>query len=45
MDGKIMNYYERLRNYEIEKRMLMDQNLTPKEFEKKIRELTRKWRI
>ena len=40
-----MHYYERLRHYEQEKRELQNQGLTEKEYQKRIKELTKKWRI
>lgn len=40
-----MTYSERLRMYEAEKRAIQSQILTSKEYEKKIREIAKKWNI
>ena len=41
----ILSYQTRLRNYEAEKRELMEQGLTPKEYERRLREVIAKWKI
>lgn len=39
------NYYERLRNYEAEKRLLTEKSLTPKQYQAAVKKLAEKWRI
>lgn len=42
---KKMNYEERLRKYEEEKRLLQNKNLNYLEYQKEIQKLADKWRI
>ena len=39
------NYFDRLRNYEAEKRLLTEKNLTPKQYQQAVKRLAEKWRI
>lgn len=41
----ILSYQTRLRCYEAEKRELLEQAVTPREYERRIQEIARKWRI
>lgn len=40
-----LSYQTRLKCYEAEKRELMEQAVTPQEYERRIQEIARKWRI
>lgn len=42
---KTMSYQTRLRNYETEKRELMEKPMTAREYEQRIAEIARKWRV
>ena len=39
------NYFDRLRNYEAEKRLLTEKNLTPKQYQAAVKKLAEKWRV
>lgn len=41
----ILSYQTRLRNYEAEKRELMEKAMTAREYEQRIAEIARKWRV
>ena len=41
----LMSYQTRLRNYEAEKRELMEKAMTAREYEQRIAEIARKWRV
>ena len=41
----ILSYQTRLKCYEAEKRELLAQAVTPQEYERRIQEIARKWRI
>ena len=43
--SQTMSYQTRLRNYETEKRELLERAVTPREYERRIQEIARKWRI
>ena len=40
-----MTYQDRLHRYEQEKRKLQELNLSAREYEKRIREIARRWRV
>ena len=40
-----LSYQTRLRNYEMEKRELMEKAMTSREYEQRIAEIARKWRV
>ena len=40
-----LSYQTRLRNYEMEKRELMEKPMTAREYEHRISEIARKWRV
>lgn len=44
-NSQTMSYKTRLRNYEAEKRELMEQGVTPREYERKIVKIAEKWRV
>lgn len=41
----LLSYQTRLRNYEMEKRELMEKPMTAREYEQRIAEIARKWRV
>ena len=41
----LLSYQTRLRNYEAEKRELMEKAMTAREYEQRIAEIARKWRV
>lgn len=41
----LLSYQTRLRNYEAEKRELMEKSMTAREYEQRIAEIARKWRV
>lgn len=41
----LLSYQTRLRNYEMEKRELMEKAMTAREYEQRIAEIARKWRV
>ena len=41
----ILSYQTRLKCYEAEKRELLERAVTPREYERRIQEIARKWRI
>lgn len=41
----ILSYQTRLKCYEAEKRELLEKAVTPQEYERRIQEIARKWRI
>lgn len=41
----ILSYQTRLRNYETEKRELMEKVMTAREYEQRIAEIARKWKV
>lgn len=41
----MLSYQTRLRCYEAEKRELLEQAVTPREYERRIQEIARKWRV
>lgn len=41
----LLSYQTRLRNYEAEKRELMEKAMTAKDYEQRIAEIARKWRV
>lgn len=41
----IFSYQTRLRCYEAEKQELLEKAVTPQEYERRIQEIARKWRI
>lgn len=43
--SQTMSYQTRLRNYEMEKRELMEQGITPREYERLIVKIAEKWRV
>ena len=40
-----LSYQTRLRNYEAEKRELMEQRVTPREYERLLVKIAEKWRV
>lgn len=44
-NSQTMSYQTRLRNYEMEKRELMEKPMTAREYEQRIAEIARKWRV
>ena len=40
-----MSYQTRLRNYEMEKRDLMEKPMTAREYEQRIAKIARKWKV
>ena len=42
---EILSYQTRLKCYEAEKRELLEKAVTPREYERRIQEIARKWRI
>ena len=43
--SQTMSYQTRLRNYEMEKRGLMEKPMTAREYEHRIAEIARKWKV
>lgn len=41
----LLSYQTRLRNYEAEKRELMEQGITPREYERLIVKIAEKWMV
>ena len=41
----LLSYQTRLRNYEADKRELMEKAMTAREYEQRIAEIARKWRV
>ena len=45
LSSQTMSCQTRLRNYEMEKRELMEQRVTPREYERLIVKIAEKWRV
>lgn len=43
--SQTMSYQTRLRNYEMEKRQLLEKAVTPREYERLIMKIAEKWRV